>query len=324
VSGETAAAMRCTQVAFSVLDRERSIDWYTRGLGYLPAGGMAPDNHEEIAALQGLPESEPRMGWAVDGQEFFQLEFFEFRRPPMRERPADWRPCDIGYSMVSFHVDDLDATIERLRALGSVPLTSPLDRGDGRRVCVRDADGVLVELMEADPRAPGAGPRIRPEVPVAVRSVTASVPSLERARRFFVDVLGMTATADPLHSPEHEALWGLEGARREALVLWSGDFAIELVEYSEPAGKPWPAEYRISDQGILNIALGSRSREAYRSMLAAVAEAGYQTNTALSFPFAEVDYVMDDQGFSAELFFLEESADEIMGFLPAAGVGKEG
>jgi catechol 2,3-dioxygenase-like lactoylglutathione lyase family enzyme len=316
--------MRCTQVAFSVLDRERAVDWYTRGLGYLPAGGMEPDNHEEIAALQGLPECEPRMGWAVDGQDFFQLEFFQFKRPKMRERAADRRPCDIGYSMVSFHVDDLDATLERLREIETEPLTEPLDSGNGRRVCVLDPDGVLVELTEADPRAPGAGPRVRPEIPVVVRSLTASVPDLERSCRFFIDTLGMVPAADSLHSPEDEALWGLEGARRKEQVLWSGDFAIELVQYTDPVGEPWPEGYRLSDQGILNLALGSRSLDVYRAALAAVEAAGYQTNAALAFPFAEVDYVMDDQGFSAELFFLEASADEIMGFLPVAGAGNGG
>jgi catechol 2,3-dioxygenase-like lactoylglutathione lyase family enzyme len=324
VSADAPDAMRCTQVALSVLDRERAADWYTRGLGYLPAGGMEPDNHEEIAALQGLPESEPRMGWVVDSQDFFQLEFFQFKRPQMRERPAGWRPCDIGYSMVSFHVDDLDATLEQLRAIGTEPLTAPRDSGGGRRVCVLDPDGVLVELMEADPRAPGAGPRVRPEVPVVVRSLTASVPDLERSRKFFVDTLGMVPASTSLHLPEDEALWGLEGAHREEQVLWSGDFAIELVHYTDPVGKPWPEGYKISDQGILNLALGTRSREIFRSTLAAVEAAGYQANTALGFPFAEVDYVIDDQGFSAELFFLEASADEIMGFLPLAGAGQGG
>jgi catechol 2,3-dioxygenase-like lactoylglutathione lyase family enzyme len=261
------------------------------------------------------------MGWVVDGQDFFKLEFFEFKRPQMRVRPPDWRACDVGYSMVSFHVDDLDETLARLAALGSDPLTDPTGTSGDRRVCVRDPDHTLIELMEADPRAPHAGPRARPEVPVAARSITASVRDLERSRRFFADVLGMTATAQSLHLPEHEALWQLEGSEREVLVLWSGDFAIELVQYTQPAGKPWPDGYRISDQGILNIALGSRSLDAYRSALAAVTGAGYTTNTPLSFPFAEVNYIMDDQGFSAELFHLEASAEQIMGFLPAAEIG---
>jgi catechol 2,3-dioxygenase-like lactoylglutathione lyase family enzyme len=309
--------MRCTQVAFSVLELQRSLDWYTRGLGYLAAGGMAPGADSGVAELQGLPESDPQMGWVVDSQDFFQLEFFEFKRPAVRPLADGWRPCDIGYSMVSFHVEDLDDTLERLGALGSEPLTEPMGGPGERRVCVRDPDHTVIELMESDPRAPSAGSRVRPEVPVAARSVTASVPDLQRSRRFFIDVLGMTPTADCLHSPEHEALWGLEGAQREALVLWSGDFAIELVQYTEPAGQPWPDGYRISDQGILNIALGSRSVEAYRSTLAEVAAAGFQTNTALGFPFAEVNYVMDDQGFSVELFFLEPSADGLLGFRPA-------
>jgi hypothetical protein len=126
----------------------------------------------------------------------------------------------------------------------------------------------------------------------------------------------MERSDEMLHTPEHEALWGLAGTRRETALLWSGDFLVELVQYLDPVGAPWPDGYRISDQGILNIALGGRSRAAYQAATDAVVAAGHTVNRARSFPFGDVNYVMDKQGFSVELFFLDESADALMGFLP--------
>jgi catechol 2,3-dioxygenase-like lactoylglutathione lyase family enzyme len=291
-------------------------------LGFAPAGGMIPDRPDQVAALQGLPEVDPKMAWLVDQQGFFQLELFEFRKPEVRSKPADWRPSDIGYSVVGLHVSDFDLVLESLEAAGEPLLTAPVGEPGSRRGCVRDPDGVLLELMEDDPRGPSRRERPRPELPVVTRSVRLSVPDLERSRRFFVDTLGMEPDPDGrLHGPEHEALWGLPGAVAETELLWSGDFAVELVRYTEPAGRPRPEGYRISDQGILNVALGSRSRSDWRVALDAVAAGGYTLNRELDFPFAAVNYVMDDQGFSAELFFLEEDADGIMGFLPVGQAG---
>ena len=62
----------------------------------------------------------------MDGQGFFQLELFQFYRPEVRPLPADWRPSDIGYSAIGLWVSNLDATLVRLQALGTAPLTSTM------------------------------------------------------------------------------------------------------------------------------------------------------------------------------------------------------
>ena len=77
--------------------------------------------------MQGLPDATSECWWLLDSQDFFQVELFEFRKPTPEPVPADWRPCDIGYTMMGIHVDDFDATLERL-AHRQVAL---LDRPDG-------------------------------------------------------------------------------------------------------------------------------------------------------------------------------------------------
>lgn len=308
-------ALQCIQVAFSTLDRERTVAWYTDGLGYLRAGSLQSTPDLPLAELMGLPECECRIEWLVDSQEFFQLEVFSFTRPEPRPRPDDWSPADVGYTTVTFHVDDLDGTLERLRGLGTSPLGEPLGPAGERRVCVKDPDGVVVELMEADFRRGDGRLRAGPRIPVAARAVRASVPDLERSLRFFAGTLGMERSDRDLHGPEHEALWGLDGAAADAATLWSGDFAVELVQYRDPVGRGWPEGYLISDQGLVNIALGSHDPGSYEAAIAAVDRAGYAKNRELVHESA-VNYVTDDQGFGAELLWLTSAGERAFGFVP--------
>ena len=310
--------MRLSQIALSVSDVRRSQRWYREVLGLEPGGGTSLFAGPLASMVQGVPRSASTCWWLVDRQDLFQVELFEFRSPLVRGLPADWRPSDIGYSTVTFAVDDLDAAMGRARDAGSPPLSEPIGAAGERRVCVRDPDGVLVELTEDDPRAPSARPRPRPEISGVARAVTLSVGDLERSRRFFVDVLGLTvADAVELHRPEHETLWGLEGAKSERLCLWADDFIVELVSYGDPAPKPWPDGYRISDLGLLNIAFGFRDRAGFDDAVRRCHDAGLEGNgPALHLGAWSVIYVNDDQGFSVELLHVEPWYERQMGFRP--------
>ena len=172
--------------------------------------------------------------------------------------------------------------------------------------------------MEDDPRAQGRRERPRPDAPVAARSVTLSVPSLERSRDVFERVLGLEPAGElALHGPEHEALWGLEGARRDSALLWADDFLVELVEYTEPRGRPWPDGYRISDQGLLNVAFGFRDRRDFEAAYRRCEQAGLEPNgPPMRFGAWSVVYVNDADGFSIELLHAEPWYERQMGFRP--------
>jgi len=321
-NGPTEAAVDAPplcQVAFSVTDLRRTHAWYRDVFGFLPAGGTRLFRSPLASRVQGLPRAASTCWWLIDQQEFFQLEMFQFSSPHVRPKPADWRPCDVGYTMVGLHVTDFVESVDRLRRGGVTPLTEPIGAVGRRRVCVRDPEGVILELMEDDPRLPGAPPRPRPEMPVAARSVTLSVPDLDRSLRFFSETLGLaTARGVVLHGSEHEALWGLAGAQRKSALLWAGDFLLEIVQYTQPVGKPWPAGYRISDQGLLNIALGFRSKAAFDAAYQRCLAAGHRGNwRPLNLGAWAVVYVNDDQGFSVELLFVRRWYDGPMGFRPA-------
>ncbi len=304
------------QIALSTRDLDVSLRWYQEVFGFLPAG-RREGGGERIARLQGLPESEFEIAWLVDRQTYFQLELFRFTKPEPRPRPATRNQRDIGYTTIGIHVDAFDEALARLAVCGSPTLTGPVGPPGSRRVCASDPNGILVELMEDDPRQPGVERRTRPDVPSVIRSVTASVPDLERSRRFWVDGVGLIETPQTqLHGPEHEALWGLDGSERETLVLWGSDVLLELVEYVAPRGNDWPAGYRISDVGIVNVAVGGPDLTVYEQTARRTREAGYRQHVEGEFSGARAVYVDDDQGFSLELLYRSAETAHLAGFEP--------
>ena len=305
------------QIAFSVLDGPGALRWYQRAFGLTTAGGTRMFRGPLATRVQGLPKVASTCRWLLDAQDFFQLEMFQFARPKPRPRRPDARPCDIGYARVGIHVAEFDAALVRLAQLDARPLAPPVGPIGARRACVRDLEGNFLERMEDDPRGPDKRARPRRGAGVAVRSITLSVPDLGRARRFFADTLGLRESPVGLHEPGHEALWGLDGAKCDALVLDAGDLFVELVQYTDPTGRAWPDGYRISDQGLLNVAFGFRDKAAFEAAYARCRAAGHRPNgEPLGLGAWSVVYVNDDQGFSVELLFVRPWYDGRMGFKP--------
>ena len=303
------------QIAMSVTDLPRTHAWYMGAFGYVPSSGTNSFKGYLTEKVQGVKGAASTCWWLMDGQDFFQIELFQFHRPETRPLSKDWRPCDIGYSSVGLLVADLDETLERLRILGSEPMTAPQGVHGERRVCVRDPEGVLLELFESDPLI-GRAALARTDIDVLTMSITLSVADLAQSRTFFCDVMGLEALPDfKLHGPEHEGLWGLEGATAERLVLRAGDSLVELVQYSNPVGKSQADDYRISDQGLLNLALGYRKRGDFNAAYKACLAAGIKGNWhPVDLGSWKVVYVNDHQGFSVEMLHVQPWWDGRMGF----------
>jgi catechol 2,3-dioxygenase-like lactoylglutathione lyase family enzyme len=303
------------QIAMSVTDLPRTHAWYTGAFGFVPASGTNAFKGIIAEKVQGVPGARSSCWWLGDQQEFFQLELFQFARPETRLLSDDWSPADIGYSSLMLHVRDFDETLERLKILGSNPITPPLGELGNRRVCVKDPEGVLLELFETDPLG-HRGLLVNPEVPVLTLGVTVSVPDMDESLQYFRDVLGMVETPElKLHLPEHEFLWGLAGAKSQRRVLWAGESLVELVQYLDPLGEPVREDYRISDQGLLNIALGFRSKRVFSAIYQRCLKAGIQANwRPLNMGAWNVVYVNSAQRFSVELLQVQPWYDGQMGF----------
>jgi catechol 2,3-dioxygenase-like lactoylglutathione lyase family enzyme len=309
------ASMPLWHLALSVADLRRTHHWYHETLGLMFSRATNLFVGPLFTWTLGLRGAAATCWWLNDRQDLFQLELFQFKRPLTRALPAEWRPCDVGYSGISFHVDDLDAALARAARCGSPPLTPPLGEPGARRACVRDPDGVLVELMEEDPRDRVRRARPRRDVPAVARGVTLSVSDLERSRRLFLEGFGLReATEIELHRPEHDALWGLAGAVRDSALFWAGDFLIEIVSYRRPRPTPRPSSYRISDRGLFHICFGSLDSSQFRAALGRCRAAGCVGNSpAIPLGVTAGSYVVDGQDFTIELLYrhrrLRQSTD---------------
>ena len=311
--------MRLCQIAISVTDLRRTQRWYREVLGLEPAGGTNLFAGPLASMVQGVPRAASTCWWLVDRQDCFQIELFEFRSPLVRPLPADWRPCDIGYTMVSVRgrrPRPGDGARRRRPARRRSP--SPLGEPGARRVCVRDPDGVLIELMEDDPRAARAARAPAAGLDAAARSVTLSVPDLERSRRLFVDVLGLEvaegsgstgpSTRRSGASRAHSASRSRCG-RTTCSSSWSST-RIRRAGRGRPATGSRTRACSTSPSGF-----GERAE--FEAAHARCLEAGLRRNgPPLRLGAWSVVYVNDDQGFSVELLHVEPWYERQMGFRP--------
>ena len=311
------------QIAFAVLDLRRTEAWWREGLGFLPAGGTRALFRGPVSGrIQKLPGSACTCWCLLGRNDWCQLELFQYEKPVSQLMPADYRPSDLGYSRCGVWVADFDATLARLARLGSEPLAAPLGVPGQRRACVRNPDGVYVELMEQDP-LPAQSARGRQDCPVAIRSATLSTPDMDASVDFLTRGLGMREVPRQLHEDVHEALWGLAGARCERRVFTDGSgdptMLLELVQYRDPPGRPFPPGYRLCDQRILNVCFGDRQGSAgvmalYRRALAAGAE---HNCAPLNLGITGCVYVSDPLGFSWEFMWARPGlAQRAFGFVP--------
>lgn len=319
-------ALPLNQIAFAVIDLRRTEAWWREGLGFLPAGGnrllFRPPLSDGL--VQKLPGAAMTCWCMVGRSDWAQLEMFQYEKPNSRLMPDDYLPNNIGYTRCGIWVEDLDAALAQLELIGTLPLTAPIGDPGQRRVCVRNPDGVFVELMEDDP-LPDENGVGRQDCPVAVRTATMSTPDMARSVEFVTQGLGMRELPIVLHGDEHEALWGLAGASCERRVFVGGTgnetILLEIVQYLKPLGKPLPADYRLCDQGILNICFGDpQSGKGVYAMLEQSRANGAVATTrkVLDLNLVGCVYVDDPLGFSYEFMWAKPGwAHKAFGFVPS-------
>lgn len=144
---------------FTVSDIERSIAFYEGAVG-LTLRHRQEQANEYTATFVGYPDASLRVAQfdlpggsgTVSGH---VLELCEYVRPRGETIPPGTNATGSGH--IALETDELDATLERMRAAGGTPVSEPvaiaagINEG-GRTVYVRDPDGITVELVQAPPR----------------------------------------------------------------------------------------------------------------------------------------------------------------------------
>jgi catechol 2,3-dioxygenase-like lactoylglutathione lyase family enzyme len=291
------------QVALNTNDMPGTLRLYSELFGFLDGGGHG--SWGGVAKVQGLqPNAYWLTWWMVGAREFFQLEVFQHQEPKQKPQPKDWRPSDEGWVRFGMAVSDFDRVTAGLQRF-SIPVLGTSGAAGKRRLAFRDPHvGCIVEVME------GAAPAC----PTAVYAA-ASVPDLAKARWRYEDVLGAEILPlEHLHKPEDEALWGLAGAEREGFLVRLGDCYLEIVCYKKPASRPRPADYWITDQGIMNIGLGTRDVPAVQKLIKRVQDANLKITLPVVMKDSAGTYVVEPN-FEVELMGVPASMDKKIGFV---------
>ena len=266
----SAESLKAVQIGLNSSDLPGSLRLYNE-LGFRNAGGHMIWGGP--MAIQGLPPSaRGQLYWLVGRQERVQLEFFHLTNPAQRAQPEGWRACDLGWTRFGIAVPDLEAARQVLARWDIAVAGETALAGDAKRLAFRDPFiGCFVELIEDGDAVPGGMAERHHDADPSIVYATSSVSDLDAARAFYADTLGLDWVDDqPIHGPEHEALWQLDGAQSRSFVVKSGSVLLEIVEYLDPRGQPRRPDHTVADQGIMNVALCSPSLPPVEQALARV------------------------------------------------------
>lgn len=139
---------------FTVRDLDRSVDFYTRVLGFSTVMEQEKTGGY-FAAIVGYADASVRMAHLRDPSGHMTLELFEYRHPITIE--ADLEPARLGNAHLCLVVNDLAASYQHLVDLGVECVSPPvaIDSGanaGGAGLYFSDPDGITFELFQ--PRLP--------------------------------------------------------------------------------------------------------------------------------------------------------------------------
>lgn len=301
---------RISQIALSVSDREASRNFYGRVMGLRYANQTDSFKGKAAEAVQGIPGVSSLVAWMIDDRDFMQLELFQFLTPETRPFAHTRRPWDVGYSRVAFEVNDVAAFHQECKT-EAVSRLSPIVEIAGRPYfSMADPNGILLEIGQAENRLP-EGLKTR------ACGIALTVPDMQSALVNFRDTLGFEMLdRNPV---DKGMLWGEKEAEKKIRLLNGDTLWVEISAYETPESKPWPEGYRISDVGIVNIAVGFRDIKGIRAMYQRAVSGGYTPNCEprCTPGFGGVTYVNDTQGFSVEIMALYRWLDGALGFRAA-------
>lgn len=139
-----------------VADLARSVTFYTEVLGFRKTKEAFLEG-DWIERIVGLPGVRGRVAYVVAPAGEPRIELLCYETPRGTATAANSRPNTPGLRHVALRVDDMAATVARLRVAGVELFGEPVrvpggvvkhDAGDKTLVYFLDPDGVILELAE--------------------------------------------------------------------------------------------------------------------------------------------------------------------------------
>jgi catechol 2,3-dioxygenase-like lactoylglutathione lyase family enzyme len=131
-------------VGFTVVDIDRATAMFTDLFGYevVSLGGRNPKG---VARLTGVADADIMVAH-LRHPELIGIELIAYMTPLEKHR-ATGRPCDAGYTHLTYDVSDLDLMMEKAAAHDLLPVGQVVGKGP-RVVYLRDPDGINIEFIE--------------------------------------------------------------------------------------------------------------------------------------------------------------------------------
>ena len=305
--------LKIIQIGMNTADMPATLELFTEAFGFKNAGSQVILG--SLIQIQGLDTSaHALMWWLVGAQPRLQLEFFHHTNPKQRPLRHDWTPADHGWTRFGIAVERFDHALEQMARRGIAPIAGVAEVCGLRRCAYRDqAIGAIVEVMEDGELLQTLGGR---KAGPALVYAASSVSDLAAAKTFYGDVLQLPLALNvKLHPGGADELWGLKGARSEAFTVDAGGIFLEIVEYAHPRGRPRPADYRTSDQGVVNVALGALNKPPIEAAFKRLAAAGYTPPYLVDVGDLLAGYIIDAER-EVELAVIPQSLEVALGFAP--------
>lgn len=131
-----------SHVCIGVTDIERSLEFYRRLLGMDVVFDVELEG-PSLEAVTGKSGAKGRMIGGLIGGSMVELLGLGAKPPA-----AGTRGPQVGYTNISFSLEDLDAAYARVGELGYRAEQAPVDIGGVRMFFVKDPDGTPIELVE--------------------------------------------------------------------------------------------------------------------------------------------------------------------------------
>lgn len=140
-----------SHLGLCVADLDRSLRFYCEGLGFETSGSFELDDTALPGLERGLELASPvAMTSTFIELGTMKIELLSYRTPQPHGAPSVDR-AQLGFTHLSFYVDDVDAAAARLVEVGGTLLESTRASIGVEIVFLADPDGARVELMAPKP-----------------------------------------------------------------------------------------------------------------------------------------------------------------------------